>query len=180
MRETCFPALFFLRSSVCTLDASLRLPSIRGVDFKLLGRVKKKPDLMPFLALPQTLQTGPGNHDRVSQTTETGKKTLNSSLAQRSLRGWLLRAAAAESRAILPNTKKSCPTAAAARRWHRSPGPVARSSAAGSRERVRRTAPAAYTHTAEGRQMRGQICAITPPRRSPPLPTPLRARNHHL
>ena len=109
---------------------------------------------MPFLALPQTLQTGPGNHDRVSQTTETGKKTLNSSLAQRSLRGWLLRAAAAESRAILPKRKKSRLTAAAARQRHRSRGPVARSSAAGSRERVRRTAHAAYTNTAEGRQMR--------------------------
>ena len=68
--------------------------------------------------------------------------------------------------------KKACLSAAAARRWHRSRGPVARSSAAGSRERVRRAAPAAYTHTAEGRQMRAQICGITPPPRPQNTPTP--------
>ena len=51
-------------------------------------------------------------------------------------------------------SRKSSVSVAAARQQHRSPGPVARSSAAGSRERVGTAAHAAAVITAEGRQMR--------------------------
>ena len=51
-------------------------------------------------------------------------------------------------------SRKSSVSAAATHHWNRSRGPVARSSAAGSRERAGRTAPAAGTRAAEGRQMR--------------------------
>ena len=53
--------IFFFETSVCTLDASLRLASIRAVEFRRVAR-RTENLICAFLPLPQGLQTSRRHH----------------------------------------------------------------------------------------------------------------------